>query len=189
MARKLLSILVLNPTELAALGSVVVESTYAESLVTTLILEMSKLKNDELTLFLRGAMMNTKLELLADLGKLKLRSTRRKAEFASIISRLKTTNSERVIAVHGFWNHTFSGKGTTLGEIASGNVSAIQGPSEATHPRGGKLSATKLDGLAKTISDAYWDLHAFYIAVWVVPFWRRRETLRSKSRGSLLPRA
>jgi hypothetical protein len=184
---------VLDSKELAALGSVVVESTFAESLIETLISEMSKLDKGALVLFLRGAMMNTKLELLADLGKLKLRSAKRKEAFAEIISRLKHLNSERVIAVHGVWakaikfNAAKGGTGMVTLASFSDPMNIEFGPSEATHPRGGKISAKRLEALATQISDAYWDLYEFHAAVWVKPYAKRRvaSALQSKSRGLL----
>ena len=160
---------VLDDAELAALGSVVVESTFAEALLDTIISHMSRLDKDELVLFLRGAMMQTKLELMADLGKLKLRSPKRKAAFAKIVSRLKHLNADRVIAVHGVWERAIkfnAAKGGGMVTLASfADPSNIEfGPSEAIHPRGGKISARRLDSLATQISETYWDLYEFYLS-------------------------
>lgn len=95
--------LIFTKDQLAALGSVVIESTACEELVESLIWNLSRLTEDQGKFFTSSINMNSRLELLSSLGKPLLRSETKKTEFAKLISDLKEANGARNIVVHGKW--------------------------------------------------------------------------------------
>jgi hypothetical protein len=171
-----ISRIVLKPQQLASLGAVVAESAYLEDMVGYLIGELTRMKKEQLDLFLAKAMLHAKIELLAEIGALRLKSRRRKERFAKIISDLKANNSERVTAVHGVWvpeyPHPINSLSQLMGPFA--DVSA-------KHPRGPKMSASKLDKLADKISAGQGELLEFATKAWLNHS-TKRALLRARQR-------
>ena len=167
---RVLSRLILKPEQLAALGSVVAESTYVEMLVDGMICRLAKLKPQQFSAFLGGAMLQRKLEVLEQLGEPHIKSARRKAAFKKLMLELRDGNTERTKAVHGVWLFAIEGNTLKLDKA------------EATHTRRGKIAARDLEQLANRISNGFWALSDFDAKVWQRPAARRR-VLRSKSRG------
>lgn len=89
--------------DLAALGSVVAESAHLESTLDLIILLITRMGESEYEVFMRGKMIGAKLEIVKELGVLKLRSKKRQRAWMQLIDGLKSLNSDRVIAVHGLW--------------------------------------------------------------------------------------
>jgi hypothetical protein len=100
--RRLVS-LMLTKDQLAAIGSVVVESTFCQELVESVIWGATKLKEDQGKYFTGPLQMNSLLELMGSVAKPKLRSNKKRAALTSLISRMKEANNERNIIVHGSW--------------------------------------------------------------------------------------
>jgi hypothetical protein len=100
----LLSKVVLSSKELAAIGSVAVESTYSDFIIESMIWAICKLRQDQGKFFTSGMMMDRKLELLGDLWKPLLADTPR-AKLTEIISGLKEANNRRNIVIHGEWSY------------------------------------------------------------------------------------
>jgi hypothetical protein len=174
--RRLVSQQILTEEQLAALGSVVAESTYLESLVDIVIGRLAHLTKPQRVALLRKAMFQSKLEIMAELAEAKLKSVSRKKKFAVIVSRLKAANSTRVNAVHGIWWHT----STPL-------TIAQRGEAIALHPRSGqtKLAASNLMKVAEEISDVHNALFFFYAETWAAPARvrqakRRRANIRAQ---------
>lgn len=168
--RILMSQTILSQEQLAALGTVVAESTYLETFVDLMIGALTGLKEDKRRLLLDKAMLQAKLEILAELGAMKLKSKRRKKTFAKLIAELKANNAERVTAVHGIWlpNITADALPEQLKQLLT------PGSAVARHPRGPRMSATTLTKLAEKISNGKWDLVDFHTKVWATPAARRR---------------
>jgi hypothetical protein len=179
MVRVALSRITLKPEQLAALGSVVAESTYLESLVDSMIGYLAKLTDKQRNILLNKAMLNAKLEILAELGAMRLKSTRRKKVFSKIISELKSNNSERIIAVHGVWTPVLTRPAPTA-PTRLADLLAPMGEAEATHSRGSKMTAGNLDKLAEKISKGFWDLSEFNSKVWI------RQSVKRKMVKALL---
>jgi hypothetical protein len=100
---------ILTKDQLASIGSVVVESTYLEGFVESLIWDLSKLTPEQGKFFTHSLGLDSRLDLLASLGKPRIRSAKKKTEFTSLISRLKTVNRERNLIVHGLWETSGAG--------------------------------------------------------------------------------
>lgn len=171
---------VLTEKQLAAIGSVAVESSYLESLIEGLIGQLSGLRPEVLKVFSgNAAMMGGKIEILGKLGTLKLRSKKRKHEWAKIISELKEANTERAIAIHGIWERiepTNELRHLLLGFAPTGEAQAI-------HKNAPILPAARIDKLATRINSAYDRLWAFYVDVWHAA-WLRRFLREERKRSS-----
>ena len=173
----------LTTEQLAALGSIAMESAYLEDLIDMLIGEITKLSDEQLRAILHGAMLAAKLDILKGLAALKLKSKSKREKISSIIAQLKHLNSQRAIAIHGQWR---SLQKFTLSDLVKGLNIEI-GNAEATHVRGGKkpskLNASKLQDLADGISEYRDQLFQFSLYEWIRPAAiRSARKSRSKSR-------
>ena len=97
------SVAILTTEQLAAIGSVVVESTYCELEVENLIWILAGMKPEEGIHFTHGMQLQSRLDLLSQLAKERLTDEHERAEFTTLISNLKIANSERNVIVHGVW--------------------------------------------------------------------------------------
>jgi hypothetical protein len=178
----------LSEKQLAALGSLVVESAFLESLVDDLIQELSRLRDEQYALFTSRAMLAAKLDLLLQLGTMRLRSKRRQTKFSAIIIDLKTLNTERTTAVHGIWEPIYD-KGTSDVFMTMSLIPIIvprKVGARARHARGGKvsgLSAERLDIVAQKISDGAQALRNFSAHVWT-----RRKNVKRLAKALLKSR-
>lgn len=117
-------------------------------------------------------MLGRKIDILKDLGKLKLKSKERKNKFAHIMGSLSSLNSDRVTIVHGAWSPP--GGKMPLSWLATGiphNVNA-----EAIHRRYGKIKsfkAEKLDETTAAIDACHDDLWNFWMENFIQPKVRR----------------
>lgn len=159
----------LTTEQLAALGSIAMESAYLEDLVDMLIGEITKLSDEQLRAILPGAMLAAKLDILKNLAVLKLKSKSKQQKISSIIAELKHLNGQRTIAIHGQWQ---SLQKFTLADIANGLAIEI-GNAEATHVRGNKqpakLNAGKLQDIADGISEYRDQLFHFWLDILIRP--------------------
>jgi len=159
----------LTTEQLAALGSIAMESAYLEDLVDMLIGEIAKLSDAQFRALLPGAMLAAKLDILHDLAILKLKSKTKIEKFGLIIAKLKHLNSQRTIAIHGQWQ---SLERISFAELAQG-ASFKLGNAEATHVRGkkqpSKLHASKLHDIADGISEYRDQLFHFCLQSWIRP--------------------
>jgi hypothetical protein len=71
--------------QFAAIGRIAVESAYLEELVEFVIREITRLSSGQMTAVFPGVMLSSKLDILRDLGVLKLRSKKKKDEFIKLI--------------------------------------------------------------------------------------------------------
>lgn len=182
MLRFVLSRQILKPDQLAALGSVVAESTYLESLVDSMIGHLARLTESQRNIILKRAMLHVKLEVLRELGDLKLKSAPRKSDFLKLISRLMAHNDERVTAVHGVWTPIVREwrPGFKLSDFL-----VPSGDAEARHSRG-TITASRLDKLAEKISNGFWDLSDFNTKVWLRTS-ARKKVVRALMKSRRLP--
>lgn len=159
----------LTTEQLAALGSIAMESAYLEDLVDMLIGEIAKLSDAQFRALLPGAMLAAKLGILNDLAILKLKSKAKKEKISSIITNLKHLNSQRTTAIHGQWT---SLERLSFADIAKG-ASFTVGNAEAIHVRGkkqpSKLHASRLQDIADGISEYRDQLFHFCLQSWIRP--------------------
>jgi len=139
-----------------------------------MISSVANLSEDQTSIFLSKAMLSAKLDILRDLGLLKLRSKIRQDNFRRIISDLKLLNGQRTIAIHGKWEPK---GGFKLKDIIYFSPS---GEAEASHKRGKKeptkLSSAQLLKVPIKIDASCTELYKFWIELWVKPAVRRSIT-------------
>lgn len=92
----------LTKEQLAAIGTVAVESTYCEQWVEDLIWAFLDVEEDQGRWITHNMQMNARLELLHNLASPRLSHPSRE-EFADLIARLKTANQQRNLIIHGDW--------------------------------------------------------------------------------------
>lgn len=167
-----LTTLIFTKEQLAALGSVVVESTACEELVETLIWNLAKLTEDQGKFFTSSINMNSRLELLSSLGKPLLRSEAKKAEFTRLISNLKEANAARNIVVHGKWQTSGVGVLLVMRDGPDKHPPAIV---EKRRPNNAPLtrSAAEIKTIALTLGRLTFDLLIF------AQSWRRVPSLKN----------
>ncbi len=120
-----LATLIFTKDQLAALGSVVVESTACEEYVESLIWNLAKLDENQGKHFTSSMQMNSRLEMLSTLGKPLLRSEKKRNELTQLISKLKTVNAARNVVVHGNWQTNGIGVLTVISDGAENHPPAI----------------------------------------------------------------
>lgn len=170
---------VLTTEQLAAIGSIAVESAYLEDFVDFMIAWLAGLPDEQLSILIPRAMLDGKLDILRNLGIIKLRSKRRKEEFQQIIAKLKELNSQRNIAVHGNWQ---SKEMHRLSDIGKGIPVQIGNAEARGKKQNSVLHASKLQTVAISIADYREKLFHFCFDTWVNPSIRRSVArVRSKS--------
>lgn len=173
--REVLSKVVLDDPQRAALGAVVAESSYLEAQIEMWLARLARIRPEDLEILVpRSAMLGTKINILSKLGEKRLRSKKKQKEFHDIVHRITNHNTERRNSVHGTWWHT---KAKGIIDAARG----LRGDPEARHASGGRISAREMMKLADKISETYWDLFDFGIANWLVPA-RVRALKRAQSK-------
>ena len=96
--------MILKPSELAAIGSVAVESTNCEEFVESLIWQLLGIEEEQGKFVTKGVQMNSRLELLLNLAKERLAGkTEMIAKITDIKSRMVTANTDRNTLIHGTW--------------------------------------------------------------------------------------
>jgi hypothetical protein len=93
----------MSDSDRAAIGMVVIESTYLERHVEFLIWRLCGLDPEQGKLFTTRMQMDSRLDLLRDLAKPKIKDPTKCAVFTKIISDLKVTNNDRNTVIHGLW--------------------------------------------------------------------------------------
>jgi hypothetical protein len=162
----------LNFKQRAALGAVVSECATLESTLDMMISAMTKLGEVELDILIGGAMLGRKIDILKDLGILKLKSKKKKNKFAHIMGSLSSLNSDRVTIVHGAWSPP--GGKMPLSWLATGIPQSVN--AEAVHRKYGKtktFKAEKLDETAAAIDTCHSDLWNFWMGNFIQPKVRR----------------
>lgn len=149
---------------LAALGTVAVESSNLEELLDIIIDGLLRLKKNQMDIVLEGAMMQRKLELVKDLGRLKLKpktQTAQITELCQIIGDLNHANQERVTAIHGIWRP--ADKAQLINKV-HGTANAIATKKGRRNQADSKLASDKLLGVAARISEGAQKLGKFSMA-------------------------
>ena len=149
---------VLDKDQQAALGCAVVEASYLERYIETLILRFC-----DLPVTLHDALVHErltigpKISILTDLVLPLLTKEADKKRFSKIMDTIGQSNTDRTVAVHGIWG---KGSANYLHDLLYGMA-----PPKAVKGRAGgkkhELSVEKLLKLATEINDANWDLHEF----------------------------
>jgi hypothetical protein len=144
----------------ASLGSLAMESAYLEGTLDDLVVKLSGMKPMQAELVFAGRMMDSKLELVKQLGTQKLRSKKRKAELSGLIADLKHLNGERVTAIHGIWSMP-----GVLSIAAAGNDPTAYHPPVA-RKKNSTLRGDRLRDIAVRISIGREHLRIFSLKVW-----------------------
>lgn len=95
--------LALSAEQLAAIGSVAVESSWSEFWIEEITFEIAGLRRESGKFFTFRMPMDKRLDLLGDLWKPKISDARKLAQFTKIISDLKEANIDRNTIIHGLW--------------------------------------------------------------------------------------
>jgi hypothetical protein len=182
---------ILTQEQLAAIGSVVVESTFCEEQVERLIWRLCKL-DPEQGKFLTGSInMNSRLDLLSVIGKPLLRSEVKRRELTKLISDLKESNNARNVVVHGTWMTDGVGVLQVLQEGAEKHPPAVAHKRRPNSPPLTK-SAANIAAIAFDIARLSTELSTFSRA------WRRvpspdkelqQDIARSRRRAQTQPKA
>jgi hypothetical protein len=163
----LISRIFLSTDQLAAIGSIAVESSYLEDYIEELIRRIAHFDDDLASVFMPKSMMRNKIIILKLLASRNLKRKKKKAKFIdNLLDRIATANSDRVSAIHGIWE-PIAGKPTGLINYL------LMPPSAklpvAKHQKKGKsqlLHSSRLEGIATTISDLHQQLYTFASDEW-----------------------
>jgi hypothetical protein len=174
-----------NPLTLqqrAALGSIVVECAKLEDRLDIMITHLFRLSGDQYDILLGGVMLNRKLEVLRQIGKLKIKPKKRLERLIEILDKISNLNADRVTVVHGIWGPP-GGLYQLNWLIRSTFPPGI--PVEARHKKSGKVRTFKAEDLAataKALEDANTDLEHWWSRDIVKPY-VKRAVKRSKKRS------
>lgn len=157
---------ILTKDQLAAVGSVAVESTLCEELVESLIWNLAKLTEEQGKFFTSPLNMNSRLELLSSLGKPLLRGDAKRAEFTKLISDLKEANAARNTIIHGKWQTSGVGVIQVMQDGPDQHPPAIVKKRRLNSPPATK-SASEIEAIALTLARLTSELDLFS------PSWRR----------------
>jgi hypothetical protein len=169
-----------NPLTLqqrAALGSVVVESANLEDQMNLILGHLLRLSGDEYDVLLGGQMLNRKLEVLREIGKLKIKPKKHLARLIQILDKFTNLNSDRNTVVHGRWGPP--GGLWQLNWIMEGPPKGT--PTVAMHKKGKKVrtfNADDLEATARAIAEANSELRQWYMKDFIKP--RVKRSLRRK---------
>jgi hypothetical protein len=168
----------LTPYQLAALGSVVVESADLENKLNMMLQDLTGLSDAHLRIMNRGSMLQQKLEAVEKLGEQKFTAKSSKARLKNAITYLKQRNTERTIIVHGVWRP--GGGGGALAQLAayqSGQPLALEA---VLYKNNATFKASELDKLALKIQIATGDLWELFMEKRAKPAAKRNEYRRQK---------
>lgn len=152
---------------LAAIGSIAAESSYLERYVETMLYQLTKLTRETGQHIIEAGMLGGKLDLLALIGKAKLKSRKKRLkQFSDLMSEIKHANTERSIAIHGLWYppHENYLRAIHFGEPwPAPAVATKRGKGDGKEV---KLEAKRAVKLAEQISDLHWQIHDFAEETW-----------------------
>jgi hypothetical protein len=148
---------------------VVSGSAQLEDTIDLLIQSLAKLREQQFEVLVGGKMIGNKLNILKDLGLLKLKSQKKQQAFTDLINNLSALNAERNTAVHGRWGPEGGMTFSMLASLLEGK--ALNKLGEATHKKGRgkvlKLKSQRLDDLALRIDQGCHDLYGFWKDNWL----------------------
>lgn len=164
---RILSTIYCDQTLLAHIGSIAAESAYLERYIETVLYGLTKMTREVGHVVIERTMFDGKVDLLNQIGKTKLKARPKKlARFTEIISDIKASNSERVIAVHGVWLPQSP-------NLTMGIIDALRQPKRPIATKRGKLdkpdttlTSERAEKVAESIYQAHLALHDFVDEVW-----------------------
>lgn len=161
--RKIRSRLIMTTEQLAAVGSVALESTECEMVVEDLIWKLARLNQESGKLFTQGMQMQNRLEMLLQLGKLNIVQPATLERFTGLISKLKELNGSRNIIIHGSWGAWY-----TLAEIRTDPLKVSIPIARKRRPNSppATLAADKVDAVAIEINEFTQKLYEFSKKEW-----------------------
>jgi hypothetical protein len=151
---------ILSNDQRAAIGDVVAESVWMETLAAEAIVIFARLSESSIDALLRGKMLDAKLQVLEEITETAVREEKRK-EFAELVATMRNLNRDRVTVVHGMWRPKSGGY--AISDIAKGKLDP---PDEVVfHGRGKErvLTSEQVMDLAKRIGDASHRLIRFLV--------------------------
>lgn len=158
--------IIMTEPQLAAIGMVVIESTYLEQLVERLIWWACKLEPKQGKFLTTRIQMDSRLDLLSDLAKPKITDPTRLEVFTTLISDLKNANNDRNVVVHGLWSPQ-----PKLPIAASGIIEwEATALKERLRSPPLTMSPNQIAEVARRINSGYFDLASFATKEW--PKWQ-----------------
>lgn len=156
------SVAILTKDQLAAIGSLAIESTYLEHLVENIIWEISELEPDVGKFFTNGVQLNNRLELLNSIGRQLLKDKGEALDqFSKLISDLKIANANRNTIIHGYWTHSTKNFLQLLRDGPEKHPPAIA-TKRRLNSEPIKFSAEDIDAASKQIHELYVNLFNFF---------------------------
>jgi hypothetical protein len=153
---------------LAAIGSIAAESAYLERFIESMLYRLTKLSREVGRPLVEKGMLDAKLTALQEVSRAKLkRRPKRMKRLDSIISRLRTSNTDRGIAIHGVWIHEVTWAPGLIGMPTFGPPRASK--RKGTHPDA-TMRAERAMKLATEIYDGHKELHDFAKETWPLLF-------------------
>lgn len=180
-----LATLILTKDQLAAVGSVAVESTFCEEFVELFIWALLGVRERQGKFLTAPLQMNSRLDLLSSLMKVRLRSATKRLAFTDLISRLREANSERNVIVHGSWEPDGVSAHRVWKDGAEKHPAAIAKKHRLNSPPV-TMSATLIEKSALKIAALTWELMG------VARAWEtetKRQALRRKYASKSAPRS
>jgi hypothetical protein len=171
--------IVLSLNQRAALGSIVAESASLEASLEMFIGSLLNVDPKRFEIVFGGQMFIKKLEVVHEMGLLKLKSGKKRTAFTEIIGRVRALNADRVTVVHGIWG----------GKNGMSKLSWLMGapvcePIHAYHNKRGTVktvAAAKLEEIATNIAKIHSELFGFWVDEFVKPKGKRNERRRRKA--------
>ena len=178
---EMISRLFLSEDQLAAIGSIAVESSYLESSIDEIICRIAHFDDDLASVFMPNAMMGHKITIIKSLAARSLKTKKKKlSQFTQLMEKVASINSERVAAVHGLWEPPPS---RPSGMMAFFNNLPPDWQATAKNPRkqnAQPLQAARLEHIAAEISKLHLVLHYFALKEWPALKTRAKSQLKSK---------
>ena len=157
--------IVLTEKQLAAIGSVAVESANLEHLLDLILCRLFRLTSQEAMSVFDKAMLQRKIELVSDFGKRRLRSNKRRREFDQIMVDVNNLNGSRISLIHGIW-HSGDPRGTGIVKAAQNIGKAFATGSHLKTPRA-PIRAETARKIALQMSAATSKLFKFALPLWL----------------------
>lgn len=163
---------ILTQEQLAAVGCVAIESTYAEAVIEEVIWDLCGLDEEHGKHLTNGVQMKNRLTLLSSLGKMHL-SKEKTPPFVKIISDLKLSNEDRNTVIHGFWERVAPDGSVAFLEDNPDRNLAAQASKRRLNKDPLKRSAAEVMAIAARIFDLRNELLYFVEDTWP-DTWQRR---------------
>lgn len=171
---------ILTQDQLAAIGSIAVESSIMEHEIDRIIVAMTRLTEKKLIPFMNGKMMQGKLEVVEQLIPMCIKKKSAQTELKNLIGMARTANTRRTSFIHGHW--LLNVLALYLEKPLKGDAVAVNKKKPLVKP----VHAKEAAAVAQEIADVTDALRQFHLEQWVQPILARQRKLLSKPLKPLL---